>query len=99
MLPIINGFPNKQAITLNSLARFKMDKSNSICGNGIRLSVEKVGHSEPVFVFGEVLVVVMVITFDGADDPLQMLALIAVGSAARADLQGIIRAVFGEVLD
>lgn len=47
--------------------------------------------------FGEFLAVV--ITFDGADDPLQMLALIAVGSAARADLQGIIRAVFGEVLD
>lgn len=49
--------------------------------------------------FGEFLAVVMVVTFDGADDPLQMLALVAVGSAARADLQGIIRAVFGEVLD
>lgn len=52
-----------------------------------------------MFVFGEFLAVVMVITFDGADDPLQMLALVAVGSAARADLQGIIWAVFGEVLD
>lgn len=49
--------------------------------------------------FGEFMDVVMVITFDGADDPLQMLALVAVGSAARADLQGIIWAVFGEVLD
>lgn len=50
-------------------------------------------------VYGEVLVVAMAITFDGADDPLQMLALVAVGSAARADLQGIIWAVFSEVLD
>lgn len=49
--------------------------------------------------YGEVLVTVMAITFDGADDPLQMLALVAVGSAARADLQRIIWAVFSEVLD
>lgn len=50
-------------------------------------------------VYGEILVVVMAITFDGADDPLQMLALVAVGSATRADLQGIIWAVFSKVLD
>lgn len=49
--------------------------------------------------FGEVLVVVMAFTFDGADDPLQMLALIAIGSTARADLQGIIWAIFSEELD
>ncbi len=76
-----------------------MDKSNTICGNGTGLSVEKGWYSGLVFVFGEFMAVVMVLTFDGADDPLQMLALVAVGSAAWADLQGIIGAVFGEVLD
>lgn len=70
-----------------------MTKSISICKNGIRVK-EKSG-----VVFGEVLVVVMAFTFDGADDPLQMLALVAVGSTARADLQGIIWAIFSEVLD
>lgn len=48
--------------------------------------------------FGEVLVVITTITFDGADDPLQLLALVAVRSAARAYLQSIIRTVFGKEL-
>ncbi len=59
ILPIINGFPNKQTITLNILTSFEMDKSNPICGNGTGLNVEKWWYSGLVFVFGEFLAVVM----------------------------------------
>lgn len=48
--------------------------------------------------FGAVLVLITTITFDSVDDPLQLLALIAVGSAARAYLQRIIWTVFRKEL-
>lgn len=70
-----------------------------MCRNGTALRCAAgVQCESATVVFGSVLLVIKTITFDSADDPLQLLALVAVGSAARAYLQRIIRTVFRKEL-
>lgn len=70
-----------------------------MCRNGTALRCAAgVQCGSVTVVFASVLVVIKTITFDSADDPLQLLALVAVGSAARAYLQSVIRTVFRKEL-